>query len=314
MIRQVLRTMHGMVTLGASVLSPALFLHRTRQEWECLTVDDASAGSFCLLPDGARLHYVQRGTTGRAVVLIHGLMSSTEEWAQNIDALAQAHRVWAIDLIGFGYSSRIVEAKYSLKSMARSVREFLDAEGIARAHVVGHSLGGAVALQLAHDAPGRIDKLVLIDPAAFIFPWLRVVRMAARVPYLPRALVELMLSNPRVHEAALRNALGDPARLDRRALAARLRASQVRGTRQALLAMARSPEIAANPEELDRVAMPALVLWGERDNVLPLEHGRRLAGKLPNARLVVIQDAGHVPNEEFPETVNSLVIDFLNKG
>ena len=314
MVVQVWQVTRRVAALGASVLSPRVLFYRPAEgEWETLRPEDAEAGEFLPLSDGTRMHYTVRGADGPAVVLIHGLMSSTDEWAKNMDALAQVHRTWAIDLIGFGYSSRLAEPKYSCKYLANSVHEFLDRQGIARASIVGHSLGGAVALQLAHDAPEHVDKLILIDAAAYIFGWFRMVRLMTSIPYVPRALARRMLANPRVHESSLRNALGDPAQLDERALAARLRATRVKGTLDALLAMSASPQAAEGPEGLDRITVPVLILWGEQDFVLPLRHGRRLARDLPNAHLEIVPGAGHLPNEERPERVNALMLEFLSR-
>ncbi|MBI4786109.1 MAG: alpha/beta hydrolase [Chloroflexi bacterium] len=305
----------ALAALGASALTAdGILLGRKRfREWETLACEDADDGEFLTLSDGAQMHYVARGNHGAPVILIHGLMSSTHEWAKNMDALAAIHRVWAIDLVGFGFSSRVTAPTYSLKYYARSVQEFLDAQGIARANLVGHSLGGAVALQFAHDYAAHVEKLVLIDSAAYIFGWFRAARLAARVPHLPRAVCRMMLSNPRVHRSALRNALGDPVRLDEGMLAARMRASRVKGTLDALLAMMASPHASDLPEGLNAIAAPALVLWGDKDLVLPLRHGERLARDLPNAELIILEGAGHVPNEEFPDVVNTLMLDFLNK-
>lgn len=317
MVRTFVRTALAAAALGSSALAAGfLLLQRDRLErWETLSCDDCEEGEFFTLADGTRMHYVTRGdpTRGDDIILIHGLMSSTSEWSKNMDALAQEHRVWAIDLIGFGYSSRVVDPVYSLKYLARSVQELMDARGIARAHLVGHSLGGAIALQLAHDSPNRVNRLVLVDPAAYIFGLLRPVRLAVHVPLLPRTLGAWFLTNPRVHRTALRNALGDPGRLDAEMLAARVRATRVKGTCDALIAMAASRDAANLPEGLAKIQSPALILWGDRDYVLPLHHGQRLVRDLPNAELVILEGAGHVPNEEFPEVVNRLILDFFGK-
>lgn len=329
MIRWMVKTTAAAAALGASAMAAnIIFLGQKRlRDWETLRCEDAGEGDFVTLSGGERIHYVQRGSgwspvdpleesapdEGRDVILLHGLMSSTYEWAKNIDALAARHRVWAIDLIGFGFSSRVAEPAYSLKYHARSIREFLDAQGIARASIVGHSLGGGIALQFAHDFPERADKLILIDPAAYIYTWFKALQLAARVPGLPRTVGSIMLCNPRVHRSALRNALGDPARLDERALDARMRASRVKGTLDALLAMGASPHASEMPEGLNETAAPTLIIWGDQDLVLPLRHAERLARDLPNAELVILEGAGHIPNEEFPDVVNRLMLDFLRK-
>ncbi len=289
------------------------------REWETLTQEDAEEGDFVTLSDGARMHFVARGERnahregGDPLVLIHGLMGSTHEWSGNLGPLADGRRVYAVDLIGFGFSSRVTEPRYSLRYFARSVCEFMDAQGLARVNLVGHSLGGAIALQFAHDYPARVNRLVLIAPAAYILHYLRPVRYATRVPFLPRAVASALLCNPRVHLSAYRNALGDPARLDQEMLARRQRASRVQGTRDALLAMSASPHASDVPQALREIKTPALILWGEQDLVLALRHGKRLARELPNANLVIIKSAGHLPHVEFPGEVNQRVLDFVSE-
>lgn len=300
------------VALGASALAAGWIWRRNRiQEWETLSCEDCDEGGFVTLEDGARMHYTVQGTVGDDVILIHGLMSTTNEWVKNVGALAASHRVWAVDLIGFGYSSRVTEPTYSLRYLAHSINEFMESQGIERAHIVGHSLGGAIALQFAHDYPTRVNRLVLLAPAAYIFSWLKPVRYAARVPFLPRRVGAWLLTNPHVHRVAYRNALGDPRRMDSQMLDARIRATRVKGTLDALLAMCSSREACELPEGLPELHAPALVIWGDRDNALPTSHGYRLVRDLPNAKLVILEGAGHLPNSEFPDRINRLMLDFF---
>ncbi len=282
--------------------------------WETLTCQDAEEGDFVTLGDGSQMHFVEgRPPTGVGdagpIILIHGLLSSALEWKWTLRALAATHRVWAIDLIGFGYSARVIEPRYSFKYYAGTVREFLDALGLERATLVGHSLGGGIALQAALDFPDRVDKLVLLAPAVYPTGWLKTIRVALQVPYLPQAVTQFIL-HPRVHRLALRGALGMRG-LDDQTLAARARCTNVRGSGAALLAMGRSALAASLPRGLGRVAQPTLILWGERDPLLPVHHGRRLVRELPNAKLAIVKGAGHVLHEEFPDQTNSLILGFL---
>lgn len=281
------------------------------REWETLSCTDADEGDFVTLSDGARMHYLARGESGDPVILIHGLMSSAHEWRKNIDALAQAHRVYAIDLVGFGFSSRIVEPCYSLQYFARSIGEFMDAQGVARASLVGHSLGGAVAMQFAYDHPARTDRLILLAAGIYLVKYAVPIRYAARVPYLPRTLVSLVISSPRAHRVSLRNALGRAGHVDEETLSLRVRASRVRGTQDALFAMATSPHASDMRLKVGDIQAPTLIIWGDGDVAVPLRHGKRLVRELPHAELVILEGAGHLPNEQFPEVVNRVMMDFL---
>lgn len=303
----------------AGVLASAAALvvlgNRRVDRWETLTLDDADTGDFVALGDGTRIHYLSRPPSSSvhrppsSVILIHGLMDSAEQWRANLDALAQAHHVWAIDLIGFGFSSRVTTPTYSLAMFARSIREFMDAQGTARASLVGHSLGGAIALRFAYDYPDRIEKLVLIAPATFLLPLRPEFKIAKHLPFIPRALIGWVMLNRRARERALREALGDPTQYDTIEIARRIRPLHVRGTADALVAMLASPR--DNHAPLEHIAAPTLIVWGTRDRAVPRHHIERHARTLPNAKTVIIENAGHLPHYEYPAQVNRLLLDFL---
>lgn len=321
MVRRMIRGSLGVAALGVGALTVRAWrqTYARAQAWETLALEDAPEGEFCTLSDGVRCHYLVRGPANPAaawrepVILVHGLMASSDEWSEVMPALAETRQVWAVDLVGFGFSERVVEPRYSLKYYARTIAGLMDHRGIERAVIVGHSLGGGVALQLAHDYPGRVSRLVLLAPAAYIGKYFRPVQYAARLPYLPRAVVGSMLSNPRVHRGALHNACANPARLDADLVAQQVRSWRVKGTLDALLALSASPHACDLPEGIGEVAAPALILWGDRDFVVPLAHGKRLVREMPNAQLVILEGAGHIPNLECPELVSRLLYNFLDK-
>lgn len=300
----------------ASTIALVVLGNRRVERWETLTLDDANDGDFVTLSDGTRMHYLTRAPSSSgvrpssSVLLIHGLMDSAEQWRANLDALAQAHQVWALDLIGFGFSSRVTTPTYSLAMFARSIREFMDAQGIARASVVGHSLGGAIALHLAHAYPERVEKLVLIAPATFLLPLRPEFKIAKHLPFVPRALIGWVMLNRRARERALRDALGDPTRYDASEIARRIRPLHVRGTADALVAMLGSPRDSRVPP-LAHITAPTLIVLGTRDRAVPVRHGEEHARTLPNAKLVTIENAGHLPHYEYPTQVNQLLLDFL---
>ena len=178
---------------------------------------------------------------------------------------------------------------------------------------MGHSLGGGISLQLAHDAPNRIDKLVLIAPAAYWwFP--RPVQLASRIPVLPHELLRLALNSRRAHSAVWSAAVGDSTTPDTIQIATRERHLRVKGTLDTLVAMAGSPRDSDLPAGIKDISAPTLILWGEEDMVLPATHGKRLVRDLPNARLKIIPHVGHIPSEQAPEQVNRIILDFLQEG
>ena len=299
------------LTAGALATSTLVVGNRRVDAWETLTPADAPEGDFVTLADGARMRFIRRGNTGEPIILIHGLMDSADFWHHNLDALAHHHRVWAIDLIGFGYSSRISQPVYSLQYFARTIREFMDAQGIARAHLIGHSLGGAVTLQFARDYPTRVNKLIVIAPGTFLINSIGMLNWFAQVPFVPRALMGFALTSQQARWRAYRNALGNPTHLNAYDAELRVRPMRVRGTADALVAMATSRWTNNLENELAHISAPTLIVWGDRDRAVPVAHAKKHARALPNAKLVILEGAGHIPHIEFPAMVNPLFNDFL---
>lgn len=299
------------LTAGILATSTLVLGNRRVDEWETLTPAAAPEGDFVTLADGTRMRFIQRGNAGTPIVLIHGLMDSADFWHHNLDALAQHHRVWAIDLVGFGYSSRINEPVYSLQYFARAIREFMDVQGITRAHVIGHSLGGAVTLQLARDYPAHVNKLILIAPGTFLINSIGLLTVFARVPFVPRALMGFALTSEHARWRAYRNALGNPAHFNPYDAQLRIRPMRVCGTADALVAMATSRWTNNLENELSHISAPTLIVWGDRDRAVPVAHAEKHARALPNAKLVILEGAGHIPHIEFPAIVNPLFKDFL---
>lgn len=291
--------------------------NETLGEWETLTLDDAGGGEFITLPNGAQMHYVMTGPFNedphpRDVVLIHGIMDSAYNWQKNMDALARDNRIWAIDLPGSGFSSRLTERIYTFRNFARWVRDFMNIVEIERASVVGHSMGGAIALQFAHDYPQRVDKLVLLDPAAYL--WVPTpLRLLARLPLLPRLAVHFAINSKRAHAAIWSFSVANSP-FDGSEIARRSRHLRVKGTLDALIALAASPYDTDLPSAVKKITASTLVLWGGQDQVVPSKHGERLVRELPKARLHVIQEAGHIPNQECPRIVDEAILDFLKEG
>jgi pimeloyl-ACP methyl ester carboxylesterase len=265
------------------------------------------------LSDGSRMHYIKRGTEGTPVILVHGLMDSAGQWTRNIEALALHHRVWAVDLLGFGYSSRVKNPIYSMKMFSRSICEFMDALNIERASIVGHSLGGAIALEVAYDCPARVDKLVLIAPATYLLQYRPELKLSQHLASLPRAIIGWMMTHPYPRELVLRGTLGGRALLEPSELDLRVRPTRVKGAADALVAMLGSPHESDLPRNLKAVSAPSLIISGGRDHAIPVRHGRYHVNTLPNAEMVVIEEAGHLVHFECPQVVNDLILSFLSK-
>lgn len=233
------------------------------------------------LADGCWLTYHVAGA-GQPVVLVHGLAGSMRWWGRNVGPLAEYCRVYTVDLIGFGHSRS--GRRFVLHEAAAILAEWMDQLDLPRATFVGHSMGGLIVTHLAIRYPERVERLVLVDAAAFPIA----LRPLTRLPSLILALRHLPLS-------LLPTIIADTLR------------AGIRTLWTALAALRRH----TLERELAKVQAPTLVVWGERDTVVPLANGRRLAQALPDARLVILPGVGHNAMWEGAAAFNRTVLDFL---
>ncbi len=262
--------------------------------------------------EGVQVRYVRMGT-GPTIVLLHGFASSIVTWKDVLPVLAQQHDVIAMDLPGFGGSD--IPSRLTPDLQARVVLGVLDQLAVRRASLVGNSLGGALALVLAATQPDRVERLVLIDAAGFNFA------MADR-PLLLRALTVLpgaglLDRSPRrrwLIDLGLRQVFHDdrlvtPERVDEYVVPLLRPRAAV-----ALQQLLRSPDDLGFPGIVARIRQPTLVIWGRNDVWIPPENARRFAASLKDARVVLLDACGHMPQEEKPEDTATLIAEFLAPG
>src|SRR4051812_3534188 len=234
-----------------------------------------------------RIHWVDAGAGAETVVLLHGLSGSARWWQRNIPALAVARRVAVPDVIGFG-RSRLRGRLPDVPAVADVLAEWLASISPDPVHLVGHSMGGHLAIHVAARHPERVRRLVLVD--------------AGGVPRArtPRNLLRLAF------EAGPPRRWGDPRFLPviwRDALVAGP-FTVLRGLRNVLADDVRPL--------LPRIAAPTLIVWGARDGLVPLEHGRLMRRTIPGARLLVIPRAYHNCMVDRPTEFNAAVLRFLD--
>lgn len=265
---------------------------------------------------GARMYYLHAGS-GKPLLLIHGLVGSSANWRRNFAALAQEVSVYAIDLTNAGKSQRVPDIDAGLEATADRIAAAMDALGIERADVAGHSHGGAVALMLAARHPTRVCSMILFAPANPFCSWpdpmIRFYssfpgRLLARsAPYVPR----------RVQLMALGRMYGDPARIGDDCVQRYVDNLRVPGTINHILAIVRCwfADMAKLRAILPLVAnVPALLLWGDRDRAIGAVSGTRLKEKMPRAELIVVPGGGHVLFEEMPRESNQIMLEWLRRN
>jgi pimeloyl-ACP methyl ester carboxylesterase len=232
-----------------------------------------------------RVHALHTGA-GEALVLLHGLSGSSRWWRYNVPALAKHFRTHTPDLVGFGRSHAWV-AQPTISEMAAIIVEWLDVSEIEQAHIIGHSMGGQIAIHLAAEAPERVKRLVLVSAAGIPreMTLAAMTRFIAEIvpprawgtpTFLPTVAVDALRMGPRVFFSATNHLLRD----DVRPLLAQIQA-------------------------------PTLLVWGRLDPLTPLVHGEFMAQHIPGSKLIVFDEAAHMPMVDGAERFNEEVIGFL---
>src|ERR687897_229115 len=259
-------------------------------------------------------------TTGSwpTIVLIHGMINSSRNWEEVAMRLAGSYRVIAPDLIGHG-DAATPRGDYSLGAHAASIRDLMTTIGVERATIVGHSLGGGVAMQFFYQFPQRTERLVLVSSGGLGHEVSPLLRGAA----LPGAAALVWLAaHPRLLSAFDRAGAGLRERgsgkgVALQAIARALRPLEQPGARKAFLQTLRSVIDARGQRvsALDRLYLlgtfPTLIVWGERDNTIPLSHGRDAHHAIPGSRFETLPRAAHFPHLEDPEGLAAVLRTFL---
>ena len=269
---------------------------------------------------GHRVAYRSAGE-GPVVVLVHGTTSTSATWERVMPHLASRFTVVAPDLLGHGQSAK-PRGDYSLGAYASGVRDLLVALGHDRATLVGHSLGGGVAMQFAYQFPERCERLVLVDSGGLG----REVSLLLRAATLPGAEAVLpLLVNSRLLDAG--RAVG--GFLDRLGLrpatdiaeVARGHASLADGEARAAFLHTLRTIVEPGGQRVnaaDRLyladELPFLLIWGGRDRIIPVAHGRAAQELVPSSRLEIFEDAGHFPHLDDPQRFLDLLCDFIDSS
>jgi pimeloyl-ACP methyl ester carboxylesterase len=258
--------------------------------------------------------YVELGR-GEPVLAIHGLGGSWTVWLENLPAIARGRRAIAVDLPGFGRSAPSGDG-IAISGYSRVLARLLEELSIENAVLIGNSLGGWIAADIALRAPGRVSALVLVD-AGGVPPTglerrkaLAIMEAAARLaPYAPR-FRSALASRRMLRSLALRSTFARPAGVAADLVYMALPAAPDPGFSAALFAAKRSWSDAWC-DMLTEIACPTLIVWGDRDSLLPLRHAREYARRIVGSRLQVIEQAGHLPMLERPTEFNRVVLEFL---
>lgn len=259
---------------------------------------------------------VHEAGSGPPLLLVHGLLVNHLEWAPVIARLAGSFRCIAPDLIGFGQSDKPSEKRfpYTREAFVETLRDLLRELEIARAHVAGHSLGGAIAIQLAADHPELVDRLAVVDSAVYEFR----LPMKGRLPLVPvlGPITFKRLYGRKMFRAYFEDdVFSGHGGVDLDRVDAYYDDFDGPGGRDAAYAaLLNTLDVASVTPRIRRVQAETLVVWGDDDRLVPVGLAHRLARDIPRARLEIVARSGHAPNEEHPDRVADLLREHFVGG
>jgi pimeloyl-ACP methyl ester carboxylesterase len=270
-----------------------------------------------VLAHGIDTFYLEAGR-GDPVILLHGLGSTNSGMLPTLDDLGRSYRVLSPDIPGFGDSSKPIRP-YHPGFFARWLLAFMDELGIERAHIVGNSMGGRIALEAALRAPSRVDRLALLAPAVALkkarqfVPLVRVLRPEFALLPLPALRTHVRL----VSKSLFADSRRIPPSWHESAADEFLRVFSTMRGRIAFFSALREIYLDApsGPKgfwtRLEALSRPALFLWGDRDPLVPAKFARHVERAVPSATSIVMRDCGHVPHFEYPERTHHLIREFF---
>lgn len=260
--------------------------------------------------DGTRLRMIDTGN-GTPVVFIHGIGASIYGWRHTLPpVVAAGYRAVAFDNRGFGFSDKPAHG-YSNAAYAHLVVALMDSLGISSAVLVGHSMGGAIAAEVALTHPDRVRGLVLIDAAGYGVRWPGVLKMA-RWPFL--GAIVTAFRGRWITGRIVRSTFADPSKVTEADIDQYYAPVPDPDFGRALRGVLREFRFDSLGGRLGRVQAPTLILWGDSDRLTSLRDGSRFARELPRSEFVVLAHTGHDAQEESPEQVNLLLLDYLKEG
>jgi pimeloyl-ACP methyl ester carboxylesterase len=302
---------------------------RTRHLWGSTTLDlwDTRLGRAVVVAVtlerhelqmyGHRVSYRTAGS-GPALLLLHGITNSSETWERASSLLADRFTLIAPDLLGHGESAT-PRGDYSLGAHASGARDVANALGHERVTVVGHSLGGGIAMQFAYQFPERTERLVLVSSGG-LGREVHFLLRAASLPgadYVLPALTSRRLIGLGRGIGGLLGRVGLQPAGDIGVLARGFASLDNAGSRQAFLHTVRSviepggQRVSASERLALAARLPTLIVWGEQDSIIPVKDAHEFERMISHSRKVVMSDTGHVAMAERPGTFNNLVMDFL---
>jgi pimeloyl-ACP methyl ester carboxylesterase len=267
--------------------------------------------------NGIRTRYWTTGDKGPALLLIHGFGASVEIWQHNIEPLAKFYKVYAIDLVGFGRTEKH-EGPYTPSFMVDFINDALTVLNLEKVTLIGLSMGGGLSILYTLRFPHKVDKLVLVDSAGLGKEVIFSMRLMS-LPFLGEFVTK---PSRKMAYLFFKPAVLNPAQLKGQFTDIYYELFSLPGAQTAMLKVIRSgcnifgikkDVLNETLMNLHRITSPTLIIWGRQDAIIPLIQAYYAKEKIPNSKLHVIEQCGHMPNFEKPDEFNQVVLDFLSR-
>jgi len=253
--------------------------------------------------DGNKVRYLESGDSKNILVLVHGLGASAERWNNVIPNFAKYYHVIVPDLIGFGYSDKPI-VDYTTDFFSTFLGKFFDALGIKRPNVIGSSLGGQIAALYASANPNNIKKLILVSPSG---------AMKQSTPALDAYIMAALYPNEQSAKNAFEMMESSGNEVDDEIVHGFIERMQLPNAKLAFMSTVlglKNSEIITT--KLHTIHSPTLIIWGSKDPVIPIQYAESFASSIKDCRFYRMDDCGHTPYVQDPNTFSSIVLEFLS--
>lgn len=267
-------------------------------------------GDQYLKANGLKIRYKIEGQEGKpALVLLHGFTSSLESWDGLTSGLKRDYQIVRLDLPGHGLTGPDPMGRYGHSDFVSTVRDFLGELGIKNPVLIGNSMGGNTAWRYAAQYPEDVSGLVLIDASGFPLNGLSDEPLA-----LPPMLESYFLKPTKLAvNYGLKNQYADAGKIPNGRADKILEMMECPGNGDAFVNIFKVFTLPDPTEKLSKITAPTLIIWGEKDGVVPAEHGKMFHSAIPNSKLSIIENSGHVSHEENPAQTAKLIKDFIKE-
>ncbi len=267
--------------------------------------------------DGHTIFYAVKGE-GKPLLLIHGYGAAIWVWEMQIDVLSQFYRVYALDVIGYGFSDR-PKISYTPRTYIRFLKEFMDGVEIEKASLIGNSMGGGIAWGMGILYPERVDRLILIDcvpPDVLRQVKNKSFRILAAIKDIPIFPYLVIAARGRHSiKTVLMECVSGAKRITPEVVNRQYQLSRIKGTTRVLYSTLKHAEEALElKDQFSMIHRPTLFIWGEEDQIFPPQVGMALHQAIAGSTFRIIKQSGHIPMWEAPDEVNQAILDFLREG